>query len=212
MTAADGPSLGDELYELALQYMKGTTQILKNTKKSLALFEQAAGLGHGAACMYAGMLYQFGAQDGGIRKDGQKAFEYYSRARKNGFWISEAYIADIFLELGQLSGATAHWQLFFEEASKVALQLTQKELIEIGKAGHADFSLGRNYCIEVGAKHLDDCTTDKVPKIIWQSIFHNLEVHISELIAPISEFEDRAKRYKEFNDLRIAAHLGPAQK
>lgn len=71
--------LAEELCDLAAQYQSGTDRMFKNDKKALEVYEQAAALGHSAACVSAGQYYEHGS-DAGIREDREKSLTYYQKA------------------------------------------------------------------------------------------------------------------------------------
>lgn len=142
--------LAQELCNLGCDYDQGTDSKLRNVKKALEYYEQAAALGHAGACTLAGQIYECGS--GGVRQDMEKALALYSKAVRLGDWFNEARIAELFLSSKQLGAVKAHWNQFFELAC---------EQIE---RTHDDPNIGYfgfMYCASVGAGKLTHCVPDQ---------------------------------------------------
>ena len=193
-TSADGATssennqrnTADELFELATQYAEGTDGLLRNDKTALRLFEQAAALGHGMACIKAATAYRFG--NNGIRTDKNKALSYYQRSIRCGMWFAEAFVAGIFMESGQSTDAEAHWNLFFESASEVATRMHDDLASEeVNALNDTIFFFGVDYCVAVAAGHIGDCVSDQVSKEVWRSIERAIDGQLADVAREHSE-------------------------
>ena len=114
LTITENDTLADELYELGISYQNGTDFILKNPRKAIKLFEQAAEAGSLQAAARAASMYRLGAQ--GIQKNAEKALTLYLKALNLGGWYYEPNIAEIFLENTQKQSIISHWKNFFEKS------------------------------------------------------------------------------------------------
>jgi len=158
----------EELFELARQYATGTSDLLRDDKTALTLFEQAAALGHGMACMMAATRYRCGS---GVPADANKALAYYQKAVRDGMWSAEAFIAGLFLDSGQSADAESHWQIFFDSASKEATRMfDESSSEELQSLNDTIFEFGIDYCIAVATGKIDDCVPDRMAREVWQSI------------------------------------------
>lgn len=132
--------LAVKLFNMGYAYEQGTDSILRNPKKALELYEQAAALGNTLACECAASIYQNGD---GVRQNLEKALELYTKAVRLGQWENEAAIAEIFLESQQEDASQVHWKLFFEEACK---QIERSpDALRTSTIG----SIGYRYCFHV---------------------------------------------------------------
>ena len=111
--AEDPMAVANSLYEMAEAYFRGTNTTIKNEKKALAYYEQAAASGHADAASAAGNRYHHGI---GTNKDYEKALEYYTRAIHLGKWWVQADIAELFENAEQKEAAQDHWVEFFSRA------------------------------------------------------------------------------------------------
>ncbi len=108
--------LAENLYELGLAYMDGTETTLPNPREAVKCFEQAAALGHAAACSAAGSIYRWG--NGFVRQDLEMALRVYLRSVKLGTWSDLALIAGIFAERNLKETANKYWNKFFAAAQE----------------------------------------------------------------------------------------------
>ena len=169
--------LAEELFDLALQFRDGSDHVLKNDKKALQLYEQAAALGHRLACISAGQCYEFRSVPG-IPEDTEKALTYYQKAVQLGSWSTESCIAELFLKCGQETAAATHWNLFFdlarEKMERAPDELRELFIFETG-------SYGRRYCEAVASGEMAACVPDHVISNLAEILIGFIERRILEV-------------------------------
>lgn len=105
--------IAQELASLADAYRYGDRDVLRNFRKALKLYEQAALAGDSRSCKSAAELLQGGAE--GIQPDPARAIEYYKRAiflDPQYCWFLNADIATIYSVAGQPDSALPYWKKF----------------------------------------------------------------------------------------------------
>jgi len=199
-------SKAEELFALAQQYAEGTADLIRDDKAALALFEQAAVLGHATASWMAATRYRFGI---GARQDANKALVYYQKAVAQGMWFAEAFIAGLFLESGQVKDAATHWKMFFDSASECARHtLDEASVDEINVLNQA-FEFGAEYCLAVASGTIEDCVPDRISKAVWQSIEKAINSRLNEEGEEsfASELGTAMLEISRTADLRAALHF-----
>ena len=193
----EAAALATELFNLALAHRDGTDVVLRNERKALEYFEQAAALGDELACFLAAEIYRRGGD--GIKPDIEKAFTLYSKAVRLGGWHNEAGIAELFLEAKQEGAAQAHWKSFFERACKEfdAWETWEEERRE-GIIGAAGFS----YCSRVVRGELTHCVPDYAVARLAEPIL----AFIGTLFSTFTQDPD-----KEFAELGVKRLLSVRQ-
>lgn len=179
--------LAEDLYELGFAYVNGTDTTLPNTGKAVKHLEQAAALGHAAACSAAGSLYRWGSE--GVKQDLEKALSIYLRSVALGTWSDLALIAGIFSDSKQTGIAKKYWNQFFEAARDNYGEARDRSIRQYGVW----------YCEAVATGELEHCVDDSAV------------VHLSSLlvagvdgsIANLEEDPDRA--YAGFKQERLLA-------
>lgn len=170
---AEPEVLAAELFSLGRTYHEGTDYVLRNTKKAIEYFEQAAALGHADSCFVAAFIYRFGGD--GVRQNLENALEFYSKAVHLGRWEHEADIAQVFIEAGQESSAQVHWKLFFERAC---------EEFKRGPRDDCYTSIGIHgwvYCRSVVAGQFLHCVPDDAITRVAEPILKRISIQLSEL-------------------------------
>ena len=105
--------IAQQLASLADAYRYGDRDVLRNFRKALKLYEQAALAGDSHSCESAAELLQGGAE--GIQPDPARAIEYYKRAISldpQYRWYLNADIATIYSVAGQPDSALPYWKKF----------------------------------------------------------------------------------------------------
>ena len=177
----DPQALAEELFNLGVAYQYGTSTVLRNSRKALEYYEQAAACGHRDACTHAGVLYQIGEE--GIRPDAKKALEFYSKAVRLGAWWDEGHIARLFTKAGQVEGVQAHWTAFFESAHEAVKSMPDEHretlLIRIGN----------------GSRYFTDVVEGKIAHCVPDSLIETLAEHLLDsfdaLISDVSHWPDK---------------------
>jgi hypothetical protein len=172
--------LAEELFNLGCAYQQGTDCVLRSDTKALEHFEQAAALGHVAACSFAASIYHRG--DGGVRQDLEKALSLYNRGVQLGNWRNEASIAEIFQEANQRDAAQAHWNIFFERACNEDEGEPNESLSNT--LGFRGFQ----YCDSVASGHLAHCIPDSSIARFAIQILDFIDMRISELAQESDKF------------------------
>jgi hypothetical protein len=150
---SDAEILSLELFNFGVAYEEGTDTTLRNPRKALEYYEQAAALGHELSCFKAAEFYKDGRD--GVRQDAEKALTFYNKLVSLGVWLMEAKIAGVFLAAEQKSAAQAHWIKFFERAIE-AIERAPSESLEFNIG-----SFGTPYCIAIADGKLVHCVPDE---------------------------------------------------
>lgn len=163
---SNAETLALELFNLGVAHEEGTDTVLKNPRKALQYYEQAAALGHQLACYRAAGYYQYGV---GVNTDLEKAVVFYNKLVHLGNWICEADLAEIFLEAKQAPAAQVHWIRFFEGACKeFEFQPTENTRHYIGRDGS-------KYCEIVAAGELTHCVPDQMIVSLAEHLLKGIE-------------------------------------
>ncbi|CAI06308.1 hypothetical protein ebA355 [Aromatoleum aromaticum EbN1] len=179
--------LAEDLYDLGFAYMNGTDTTLPDTGKAVKCFEQAAALGHAAACSAAGSMYRWGS--GGVKQDLEMALSIYLRSVDLGTWSDLAVIAGIFAERKQTDTAKKYWNQFFEAARD-----------NYGEVRDLNIRLyGVWYCEAVATGELEH-SVDDLTVVHFASL---LVAGIENWIATLDDDQD--KGYAEFKQGRLRA-------
>lgn len=110
-----GSELIEDLSMLADEYRYGKDDVLRNPRRALELYEQAAKLGDAYSYEQAAGLLLTG--DDGFKPDLEKALEYFKRAlslRPEYGWELNGKIAMIYSEALQAESALPYWRKFSE--------------------------------------------------------------------------------------------------
>lgn len=161
--------LAEELFNLGCAYVEGTDSVLRNKKRALDYFEQAAALGHANACSYAATTYQYGD---GVCQDMEKALTLYSKAVRLGSWWIEADIATLFLAAKQEGAAQAHWKQFF----KRACEEIEHEPNDV--RGTIIGNLGTRYFLSIAAGDLAHCVPNQAIVCLAEPILKSINTQL----------------------------------
>jgi hypothetical protein len=201
---SDATNLAEELYELACQHDKGSDNILKNQVKALALYEQAAALGHVLACSEVAWRYEFGpALENGPKIDKEKALSYLNKAVQLGCWDYQADIAELFFRAGQRQAVQAHWYKFFLSACQEidAMGSLPSNMHATYRRSLAVIGLkGWKYCRAVAMKEIEGGVPDQMLLVTDEYI----REYINEYIRTVSANPDPGFVNDMTNRLQVA--------
>lgn len=202
---ASAEILSEELFNLGVTYEEGTDTVLRNQKRALEYFEQAAALGDAYACVKAAKYYE--DEKGVVRQDLEIALRFYSKAVHLGHWWREADIADIFLEAKQVAAAQAHWKLFFERVSEKNGDWPNDLILD-----HNFGFFGARYCELVATGKLAHCVPDQTIVRLAEPLLVGINKKVlryahhpdKELAQSVNPILDKARCFVEAK-LRVAA-------
>lgn len=185
-------SLADELLEMGCAYRDGIGDVLRSSKRALECFTEAAKLGNGLACVWAGMILEAGSHAAG-KKDPDGALEMYRRGLSCGAWIAHGRIAHLFHQAGQTQNEEENWVKLFHSAFEARVSGN-------GAAGSLVGTLGAHYCCQVALNRIRHVVDDAMIKEFANSLNEAIEDQLNALdnVPQRATSETRLRQARDF--------------